>query len=441
MRSAAGGLLDRPWIAIGVAATLAFAVWAVGTRTSEHHVRVAFDAAVSVAPGLDVQVAGVDAGKVADVEYEGGRAIVRLGIDDDVWPLRHGTTATLRFGTTVGNGTRRVDLVPGPADAPPIPEDGVISARHSTTPTEFDEVFQMLDAPARADLRDLQENADRVLDGRARELGEVVRGAGPALDAATGVLRDLAADDDALRDAVRHSDRALRRLGSREGEIRALVTVAGRTFATLGRHADEVGRSIAQTPSTLRRATTTFSRLDRSVDALDALVDDLAPGARALRPFAEEARPALRTLRAVVPQARATVDTATRAAPEITRFLAAATPFLREATPVLADLRPVVGCLRPYAPEISGWLSNWASFTKNFDGTSHYARVRVVESQTSLTDTPDIATKDFLDTIGTGQQYAGLRPPGLGADAPWHLESCGVGPDVLDPGADWEDRR
>jgi phospholipid/cholesterol/gamma-HCH transport system substrate-binding protein len=438
----AGKLLDRPWAVILLIAFLGFGWWVKTTRDQEHHVRVAFDEAVSVSSGLDVQVNGIDVGKVSKVQERDGQAIVELGIDDDaVWPLRHGTTAALRFGTTVGNGTRRIDLVPGPSSAPAIPEGGVIAARHSVTPTEFDQVFQTFDEPTRRDLRGLNRNADGVLRGRADDLDAGVHAAAPALDAVGGVLGDLAADERALRSFVREADDTLGRLASREGRISALVSVGAATFDTFARNSRALQASIDETPSTLGAVRTTLARLDRSVDGLDGLFADLRPGARALRPLAATAEPTLAALRRVVPQARATVHTATRSAPEISRFLADAQPLLRTSAPVLADLAPVVSCLRPYAPELAGFFSNWASFTKNFDGTSHYARVRVVEGQTSLTDTPDLNTKQFLDTAGMGQLYAGLRPPGLNAGKPWYQPECGVGEDAVDPGKDWEDRR
>ncbi|MGE4425086.1 MAG: MlaD family protein, partial [Solirubrobacteraceae bacterium] len=133
-------VLDRPWVIVLSLAAILLAWWAIGTRSQPHHVRVVFSAAVSLTPGLDVQVDGVDVGKVSDVDYRDGRAVVELGIDDDrVWPLRRGTTAEIRFGSTVGNGTRTVQLHPARRDAPEIPDGGVIGHRDTRTPVELDQ--------------------------------------------------------------------------------------------------------------------------------------------------------------------------------------------------------------------------------------------------------------------------------------------------------------
>ena len=128
MRQVRKLILDKPWSLIVIAGLVAFGYWAVQSRSTDHTVRAAFSSAVSVVSGLDVQIDGVDVGKVKKVEYEDGQALVDLGIDADAWPLRRGTKAEIRFGTTIGNGTRNVALEPGPDSAPPIPGASLRSA-------------------------------------------------------------------------------------------------------------------------------------------------------------------------------------------------------------------------------------------------------------------------------------------------------------------------
>ncbi len=68
--------VDKPWVFLCIAGLALFAWWGIGSRTSEHKVKAAFNSAVSIAPGLDVQIDGVDVGKVGKVEVGDGQAVV-----------------------------------------------------------------------------------------------------------------------------------------------------------------------------------------------------------------------------------------------------------------------------------------------------------------------------------------------------------------------------
>jgi hypothetical protein len=114
-------------------------------------------------------------------------------------------------------------------------------------------------------------------------------------------------------------------------------------------------------------------------------------------------------------------------------------PFSAQLRPLAEQLAPMLACMRPYTPELAGFISNWTSFLKNYDGVGHYARMRILAGPTSLTSTPEIATDAFLAAAG-GTKYAMPRPPGLNAGQPRFLPQCGAGPESLDPSKDPEDR-
>src|SRR5919197_1139688 len=135
-------LVDHPWQILLIAFSILFAWWAIGTRSEPHHVKAAFPTAFNLAPGMDVQVDGMDAGKIGKVSYQDGHAIVEIGISEDrFWPLHVGTTVKQRWGTTIGSGTRRLDLEPGPAKAPEIPEGGIIESKYTLPAVDIDQVL------------------------------------------------------------------------------------------------------------------------------------------------------------------------------------------------------------------------------------------------------------------------------------------------------------
>jgi virulence factor Mce-like protein len=436
--AAARGLIRRPWIAIAAAVAVAFTLWVLSTRSEPHHVRVALPSALSLVPGLDVQVDGVDAGKISKVDFRDGKAVVEIGIDDDHWPLHAGTTARMRYGTTVGNGTRRLDVEPGPASAPALADGGIIPARDAYPTVEIDEVFNTLDRRTR---RHLQGTVKRAADGLSGHAGALNRGIGQSakgLTATSALIQDLAADTGAMRGLVVNAHRTARVLAARRDAVGELVTVAASTFDEFGNRSAAVQASLSRLPGTLSEVRGTLRRLDESVDGLNPLFADLRPGAASLRSLAPVARTAVARLRSVAPTGAAALDAVREAAPDVRALLAEAPPVVERLTPTLEKLAPMLACVRPYAPEAAGTLSNWASYTKNYDAISHYARVKVTASPYSLNSTPDVTTESYMKLLPM-LSYALPRPPGLNAGKPWFVPECGAGPDSLDPAKDPED--
>ncbi|MCW2986991.1 MAG: Virulence factor Mce family protein [Conexibacter sp.] len=423
-----------------LAVIAAFGLWVASTRRQSHEIRAAFPSAVSVVPGLDVQIHGIDVGKVTSVEYRGGQALVGIGIDDDrFWPLHRGTSATIRFGTTVGNGTRRIDLVPGSASAPPLGEQGLVAARDTHTPVEFDEVFGTLDGDTRDRMRSLSGSTAATLKGRSGKLNDGIRDTATAVDAAGGLFGELNTDRAALRGLIVNTGRVARTLDAHRAQVVDLVDVAGTTFAEFAARTRSVQRLIELAPSTLEATRGTLARLDRSLGTLTRLVHDAAPGAALLPALADDAKPAVAQLTSTAPRLTSLLRLGRAAAPTVTRLLRDGVPFANKVTPILRDLTPMAACLRPYAPEIAGAVSNWSSFSQNYDRYGHFIRVRLLFGGTSsLTSTPEISTP--LATK-LGSSYAMPRPPGLNAGKPQFIPECGAGRDAIDPTKDPEDRR
>lgn len=441
-KGAATFLVRKPWIPIILVGVVIFTIWVIGTRNQPHNLRAGFTSALQLFPGLDVRVDGIDAGKIGEIDFEDGVAIVNLGIEDEaIWPLPEGTRAVARWGTTVGNGTRFIELIPGPEGAPELPENGIIPSDQTTTAVEFDDLFNTFDGRTRERMQGFLDNTKRTLH---QDFQRWVDAAPPALDATAGVFDELARDQLALDQLVRDTSQTAAVLGRSDDQIRDLVDGAAGTFNEFGVNSVALRQSIAEFPETLRESRTTLARLDTSVDELDLLLADLGPGARELRPLARQARPALSELRDVTPQALSTIRTARAAGPDITQLLRTGVPFSGKVDETFSELAPMIGCLRPYAPELAGFFSNWASFGQNYDSVAHYARVRVQFGVNQISAQPESIRSDdyvdLIDSIGGRPSYAYGRPPGLGDGQPQFIEACNYTPDLLDPSKDLEDR-
>ena len=406
----------------------------------ERTVRAAFASAINVVPGNEVRVAGRKVGEVASIEEVDGDAVVALRIEDDAaWPLPRGTGARIRYGTTAGYAARFVELHLGPASAPPTPEGGALRRSDTVTPVEFDQVFNTFDSATREDLRGLVSNLADTVDDRGRAISRSLQLAPAGLDQSAAILRELGADERALRTLVVAGDRTTRALAARDGELRELVSGAAATFDELAEHGRAQRASLDRFPTALGTGRTTLARLDTSIDGLQALVDDLRPGARELKRMSGPTRRAVRALRDVAPLATDALRTGRRAAPDIGRLASEGSTFLPELARVVDELAPVVACIRPYGPEVAGFVATWPGFQMYFDRSGHVARGKRV--RLPFLPGTTLRSEQIVDATGKGIKYAMPRPPGLNVGQPWLLPECGAGADALDASKDPEASR
>ncbi|MCW3014690.1 MAG: hypothetical protein JWO02_1782 [Solirubrobacterales bacterium] len=468
-RSPAGWLLDHPWSIVLAAIFVWFCLWVIGSRQTEHQVKASFASAFNLVPGLAISVDGIEVGKIGDVRYSDGKALVTIGINDKkYWPLHEGTKVISRWGTTIGSGTRRLDIEPGPAINPEIKQDGIIPTADTQPAVDVDLVLNALNKDVRTNLSGWVGAMAGSFKGKERDIGGLLAHSDDGVGAATDVLGDLATDTFALRALIRNGRRTTSTLASRDGAVRDLVTVAARTFETFASNTAGTGASIDELPATLQQARSSLRRVDGSIDNLDGLVASLAPGAKALRPLAAAARPAFADLRQIVPSAVSTLRAGTSSAPQITGLLAAATPFMDRGDTVFGDLAPMMACVRPYAPELGGALVGLASSHQTYDlkngpyvggldaqldptsPPQYGGRTVKVNGQDKIVQyglraMPQVSTSSVnlpLDSKGVVdlglKKYAFPRPPGYSAGKPMFNAACGITPDALDASKDPE---
>jgi len=410
-------------------------------------VRATFANANQLTWGQEVRLGGRKVGEIKSVEAAGGNAVVELKItDDQAWPLRRGTIARARFGSTTSYSWRYIELLPGPASAGVMEDGGVLSREETVNPFEYDETFRIMRGRTDDDLRASFTGLGDTLAGRGDDLGRALRDAPGGLDETSRFVRELGASERALRTLLVAGDRTTTALAERDDELQGLVSGAAETFDELAENADEQQAALDRLPRTLRTTTTTLGRVDVSLVLLDALLDDLRPGAAELRRLADPLRGALAELRRVTPLAADAFGRGTEAAPELTRLLNVGTEELPLLGTVLGQLQPIVGCLRPYGPEIAGTLGAWAGFGMNVDEFGHYIHGTPLQVNPLLPTGTSMNSQEIVEASGGRLRYAFPRPPGLNASQgigpddsePFFQPQCGAGPESLDPSKDPE---
>lgn len=418
-----------------VVAVLIIAVLLIGRGGgSSHTVHATFLAATNLVDGVRVTAAGVPVGKVTDIRLRDGVVDVTLKITDEkIWPLRQGTRAAIRFGGTVSYANRYVALTPGPERAPVLADGARLPTTDTTTPVEFDQLFNTFNATTRAGLGKLIDTGSTTFGSRGEELRAGLDGAAPTYREVADVLSDLGDDPAALRSLVRSTADVAAQVRGRQAELERFVDAGGATFATVAQHARSTRATLSRLPGTLTAARTALTRVQPSLSRLRRLARSLQPGTAELRDAAGPLSEAVSTLRGAAPDLDSTLATLHRGAPSITRLLTTARPVLRKAKPALSHLNPMLSCLRAYAPEVASFFPIWAAVTAHYDANGHYAPVGDQALPFPGASPMNAAqVKRAFPTL----DYTFVRPPGYAAGEAWFLPQCGADPSGLDPNHD-----
>lgn len=458
------GVLDHPLYFVLLAIVVAFTVWAVQSRTQPYKIQAEFASAFNAVQGQPVDIYGVGAGMIDGLHYDkkigsknGGGVVVTIGImDKQFTPLHKGTTVDLRWGSTIGNGTRRLDVNPGPQSAPLIKNGGIVPTHDTTAPVDVDQVQDIFTMKERGRLTGMLANVRAAIKGEPSNIKSAINSAPAALGAADNVFSDIRSENYALHGLISAGNSLTSTLAARAGTVSNLISSAGTTFTSLADNASGVQQTIQNLPGALSEARGTLQRVDHSVGIVNGLVNDIRPGAAKLTPLANQLEPTLLDLHSVVPNGVATLQTVTRSAPSINRLLKVATPVISNVGTDARQLAPMTACIIPYAPEAASaligagsWVQNYAlqkqgsipgitwhgATTANGLIEQHGLRaVPVVDTESAhiYPTTPEQYIKLF------GKQYGLIRPPGYGVGQPQFNSSCGITPGVLNPANDPE---
>jgi phospholipid/cholesterol/gamma-HCH transport system substrate-binding protein len=356
---------------VGVAA-LVVGGWALTEADDDYELTVVLPNATNLIEGGSVKREGYEAGSIEEISVAGGRAKVRMSLDDEFGPVHEGAKVTVDWKASLGE--RLLSITDGPEGHAAIPSGGMITGEMAA-PVEFDQVLAALDPPTRARMNSLIRELESTLKGREGDTNATLRAAGPALRAIGSVLRGVGTDSQAIRQLAVQLNGTMSILATRDRDIEKIVnSLTDATSATVGKRR-QLGEVLRRLPATLDRADKTLRAVPDTVDKTVPLLDDLAPATKRLPSMARRLRPVLTDLRPAIAELRPTLGALCgllRHTPGLLDSGRAAAPGLDSA---FRGLAPALDFLRPYTPELAGWLSNWASATANYDANGHLGRI------------------------------------------------------------------
>jgi phospholipid/cholesterol/gamma-HCH transport system substrate-binding protein len=441
-------------IALAVLVVLVFLGWTKEIPLRSHYeLRAAFATSNNLRPGSPVRIAGVEVGKVMEIERADGGAVVTMRIDDKGRPVHADATAKIRPRIFL-EGNFFVDLTAGSPSAPELEDGGTIPVQQTATPVQLDEVLTALQSDTREDLKVL-----------LREYGKGLQGAG-----GRGFNRSIPYWEPAYRDSaivaeamqgetgrdlsgyVEHAGATAAALDRNREQLKSLVTDFHTTAAAFARQEGNLRSALGELPRTLRASMPALLALNEAFPPLRALAVELRPGVQNSEETLDAALPFVRELRGLVSEAelRGLAADLRPTVPDLAALVERSVPLLRQvrraascqngvihpwSVDTLEDKQfPAQGKVFEEAPKA---LTGLAGESRSADANGSWFRVLAAGGKNLVTLRPGVFATTPEPLLGANPPRPPKRPP-LDADAPCETQEP---PDLRsDPAAPPEQR-
>jgi phospholipid/cholesterol/gamma-HCH transport system substrate-binding protein len=397
-------------VVIGVAVYLAFSKDIPFTRPFQ--LEAVFENSPPIQKGQAVRIAGVDVGKVSEVEPVGGDSpavTVTMKLDDEALPLHRDAEIKVR-PRIFFEGNVFFDLKPGTPSAPELEDGDTIPASQTSAPVQLDQVLGTLKANTREDLRRLLVGYGGALNGQPQpgeddDQDSDVQGetAGQALndslEYSADALRGGAIVNEAtlgtelhdLSKLISSQQRITAALSSRETQLQELITNFNTTMGALAAEETNLRATVRELPRVLEAAGPALDQLNAAFPSTRAWALEMIPGVRETPATIDAGFPWIRQTRALLSPAelKGLVDDLRPAVDDFAQFTDGQIDLLPQLDLFnRCQLRVVLPTQEQRVEDgpLSTGLRNYEEFfqvlvsltgeSQNFDGNGSYARVQ-----------------------------------------------------------------
>jgi virulence factor Mce-like protein len=358
-----------------------------------YEVKAAFRDTSGINKGSPVRIAGVDVGKVTNIEHTSAgaqSATVTFAITDKGLPIYADASVKIRPRIFL-EGNFFVEVAPGSPGAGELRENATIPADRTASPVQFDQVLAALKSDTRNDLRQVFVEVGKAQDAGGAEAFNRSLPDQPAAYKFTAIVTEalLGSSPRDLSSLVRDGGITAQALN----EPRKLSRLVADFNATAGAFADRqaaLTTAVGELPRTLRAATPALDSLNDAFPDVRRFARDARPGIRSLGPTVRATLPLVRQLRGLVQD---------RELGTLSRNLRSATPPLTQVAKtgvsVLSELRALASCTSnvlvpfgdsklvdeafptkgPVYEDLAKFLPGLAGESRSFDANSQYFKV------------------------------------------------------------------
>ena len=346
-RKKKGGLSNFSWglIALAVVAVVTYFGFTKAIPFQHHFtIKAAFRSANNINTNSPVRIAGVNVGKVTDVQPEGKGvnqgAIVSMEIQDKGLPIYTDATASIRPRIFL-EGNFFVDIQPGTPNAPKLGDGDTIPVQNTRTPVQLDQILGALQSDTRHNLQILlQEYSAALQPPGATGYDASIPYWEPAYKNTALVNQAmLGLHPGDLPGFIRDSGTVAQALDANPPQLQSLITNFNRTAAAFSSNQSALEQTMAELPRTLRAAIPALNALNASFPAVRALAADLRPAVRSTGPTIDASLPFITQARKLVskPELRGLVHDLVPTIPALGQLNA-------ETVPLLQQVRPASSC-------------------------------------------------------------------------------------------------
>jgi ABC-type transporter Mla subunit MlaD len=289
--------------------------------TKPFQLQAVFENAPPIQRGMAVRIAGVDVGKVSEVEALGGGSSgvkVTMKLEDEALPIHKDATIKARERIFL-EGNLFMDIKPGSPSTDTVGDGDTIPASQTSAPVQFDQVLGTLHTNTRKDLQDFVAGFGESLNGQP-EPGEdddqdpdvkgetAAKALNDSLIYAPDALRGgaivnqatLGLEENDLSKLIKGQQRIFRALASREVQLKDLITNFNTTMAAFASEQDNLRQTIHELPEVLEAAQPALDNLNAAFPSTRAWALEMIPGVEetpatidAAFPWLAQARPLL----------------------------------------------------------------------------------------------------------------------------------------------------
>ena len=365
------GLLLFLWLSFGGATPL---------KPRGYRVRVAFPQATQVALQADVRTAGISVGKVVDKQLDphGNMTDVTLQLDPRFAPLHANAQAILRQKTLLGETF--VELTPGTAGSPTVPENGFLGGSQVKDGIQLDQVIQAFDPVTREAFRSWQQSLAAGSQGQGQNLNDAIGNFPEFTRSASDLLNVLNSQSNALHYLVLNTGVTFGAINRSTTQLRNLIVNSGNVFQATSDQQNALAETFKIFPTFLDESKATFAKLQTFSNNTEPLIRDLRPAMHDLAPTLADVRKLAPDLKQTFVNLDPLITASKTGLPALRDVLRGLQPLLGNLDPFLEQLNPLLQWLEYYQHQTADFISNGASAIAAISGgqapgtVGHYLR-------------------------------------------------------------------
>jgi phospholipid/cholesterol/gamma-HCH transport system substrate-binding protein len=367
------GLLLFLWLSFG---------GSIPFNAQGYRFKVAFSNAFNLADQADVRIAGVNVGKVVakQITPRGNSTVVTIQMQNQYAPIHRDATAILRTKTLLGE--TYVQLTPGAASAPALPDGGTLNRSHVQQNVQLSQIFDTFDPTTRQAFRTWQQTLAQAVSGNGQNLNDVLGNLPTFATNLTQLLTVLDVQHSAVVSLSRNGGTTFNALNRDPAALHTLITAGDTTFSTTAANANAIADIFHVFPTFLTEQRLTLAALKGFSLNADPVIRELIPVAQQLTPTLQAVNNLAPYLRNLFVELGPLVDAANQGLPATERVLKGLNPggLLNVTQSFLGQLNPILGWLALHQQLISDFLGAGGvglfDRTTSFSGhgTGHYLR-------------------------------------------------------------------